>query len=37
MRLQMIDMQEFARRLSFLGADAFTSDDVVDPPKRCIG
>ena len=30
MRLQMIDMQEFARRLSTLGADAFTSDDVVD-------
>jgi hypothetical protein len=26
----MIDMQEFARRLSTLGADAFTSDDVVD-------
>jgi hypothetical protein len=30
MRLRMIDMQEFARRLSTLGADAFTSDDVVD-------
>jgi hypothetical protein len=30
MRLQMIDMQEFARRLSTLGADVFTSDDVVD-------
>jgi hypothetical protein len=30
MRLQMVDMQEFARRLSTLGADAFTSDDVVD-------
>jgi hypothetical protein len=26
----MIDMQEFARRLSTLGADAFTSDDVVE-------
>jgi hypothetical protein len=26
----MIDVQEFARRLSTLGADAFTSDDVVD-------
>jgi hypothetical protein len=26
----MIDMQEFARRLSTLGPDAFTSDDVVD-------
>ena len=26
----MIDMQEFARRLSTLGADPFTSDDVVD-------
>ncbi|MFG1611083.1 hypothetical protein [Actinoplanes sp. NPDC049265] len=26
----MIDMQEFARRLSTLGAGAFTSDDVVD-------
>jgi hypothetical protein len=30
MRLQMINMQEFARRLSALGAAAFTSDDVVD-------
>jgi hypothetical protein len=30
MRLQMIDVQEFARRLSTLGADSFTSDDVVD-------
>jgi hypothetical protein len=30
MRLQMINVQEFARRLSTLGADAFTSDDVVD-------
>ncbi len=30
MRLQMINMQEFARRLSTLGAEAFTSDDVVD-------
>jgi len=29
-RLKMIDVQEFARRLSTLGADAFTSDDVVD-------
>ncbi|WP_433304396.1 hypothetical protein ACQP2F_14900 [Actinoplanes sp. CA-030573] len=26
----MINMQEFARRLSTLGADTFTSDDVVD-------
>ena len=26
----MIDVQEFARRLSSLGAHAFTSDDVVD-------
>ena len=26
----MIDVQEFARRLSSLGADEFTSDDVVD-------
>ncbi|GAB7044550.1 MULTISPECIES: hypothetical protein [Catenuloplanes] len=26
----MIDMQEFARRLSTVGADTFTSDDVVD-------
>jgi hypothetical protein len=26
----MINLQEFARRLSTLGADAFTSDDVVD-------
>jgi hypothetical protein len=26
----MIDVQEFARRLSTLGADVFTSDDVVD-------
>ena len=30
MRRQMINAQEFARRLSMLGADAFTSDDVVD-------
>jgi hypothetical protein len=30
MRLQMINVQEFARRLSTLGADTFTSDDVVD-------
>jgi hypothetical protein len=30
MWLQMINVQEFARRLSTLGADAFTSDDVVD-------
>jgi hypothetical protein len=30
MRLQMINVQEFARRLSTLGADAFTSGDVVD-------
>jgi hypothetical protein len=30
MRLQMINMQEFARRLSTLGAAAFTSDDVID-------
>jgi hypothetical protein len=30
MRLRMIDMQEFARRLSTLGGDAFTIDDVVD-------
>ncbi|WP_218108307.1 hypothetical protein, partial [Micromonospora matsumotoense] len=28
MRLQMINVQEFARRLSTLGADGFTSDDV---------
>jgi hypothetical protein len=27
---QMTNVQEFARRLSTLGADAFTSDDVVD-------
>jgi len=26
----MINVREFARRLSTLGADAFTSDDVVD-------
>ena len=26
----MINVQEFARRLSTLGAEAFTSDDVVD-------
>ena len=26
----MINVQEFARRLSAVGADAFTSDDVVD-------
>ena len=26
----MINLQEFARRLSALGADAFTSDDVVE-------
>ena len=26
----MINVQEFARRLTTLGADAFTSDDVVD-------
>ncbi|SDT02624.1 hypothetical protein [Actinoplanes derwentensis] len=26
----MIDMQEFARRLSTLGSKSFTSDDVVD-------
>jgi hypothetical protein len=26
----MINMHEFARRLSALGVDAFTSDDVVD-------
>ncbi|MDY7087141.1 MAG: hypothetical protein SYR96_18750 [Actinomycetota bacterium] len=26
----MINVQEFARRLSTLGADAYTSDDVVD-------
>ena len=26
----MINVQEFARRLSTLGADAFTGDDVVD-------
>ena len=26
----MINAQEFARRLSTLGAEAFTSDDVVD-------
>src|SRR3954462_8974585 len=30
MWLQMVNVQEFARRLSTLGADAFTSDDVVD-------
>jgi hypothetical protein len=30
MRLQMIDMQELARRLSTIGPDTFTSDDVVD-------
>ena len=30
MRLQMINVQEFARRLSTLGGDAFTSDHVVD-------
>jgi hypothetical protein len=30
MWLQMINVQEFARRLSTLGADEFTSDDVVD-------
>ncbi|WP_148083427.1 hypothetical protein [Micromonospora sp. Llam0] len=30
MRLQMINVQEFAQRLSTLGADTFTSDDVVD-------
>jgi hypothetical protein len=30
MRLQMINVQEFARRLSTLGPEAFTSDDVVD-------
>src|SRR4051794_21796199 len=30
MRLQMINLQEFARRLSTLGADTFTDDDVVD-------
>src|ERR1044072_1286604 len=30
MRLQMINVQEFARRLSTLGTDAFTIDDVVD-------
>jgi hypothetical protein len=30
MWLQMINVQEFARRLSSLGADEFTSDDVVD-------
>jgi hypothetical protein len=30
MWLQMINVQEFARRLSTLRADAFTSDDVVD-------
>jgi hypothetical protein len=30
MRLQMIDVLEFAWRLSTLGADVFTSDDVVD-------
>jgi hypothetical protein len=30
MRLQMINVHEFARRLSTLGADTFTSDDVVD-------
>ena len=28
--LKMIDVQEFARRLSSLGADAFTGDDIVD-------
>lgn len=26
----MINVQEFARRLSYIGADAFTSGDVVD-------
>ena len=26
----MINMQEFARRLSTLGGDTFTSDDIVD-------
>ncbi|MBL7255926.1 hypothetical protein [Paractinoplanes lichenicola] len=30
MRLQMINVQEFARRLSSLGPDAYTSADVVD-------
>jgi hypothetical protein len=30
MRLHMINMQEFARRLNTLGADEFTIDDVVD-------
>ncbi len=30
MRLQMINVQELARRLSTLGAGEFTSDDVVD-------
>jgi hypothetical protein len=30
MWLHMINMQEFARRLSTLGSKAFTSDDVVD-------
>jgi hypothetical protein len=30
MRLQMINVHEFARRLSTFAADAFTSDDVVD-------
>jgi hypothetical protein len=30
MWLQMINVQEFARRLSTLGADEFTIDDVVD-------
>jgi hypothetical protein len=30
MRLQMINVQEFAWRLSTLGADTLTSDDVVD-------
>jgi hypothetical protein len=30
MWLQMINVQEFARRLSTLGGDAFTIDDVVD-------
>jgi len=30
MWLQMINAQEFARRLSTLRAEAFTSDDVVD-------
>ena len=30
MWLQLINVQELARRLSTLGANAFTSDDVVD-------